>query len=90
MHPDSLAIAQEAARDAGLSLDRIVLFDVKGTPARVLEQHETVGGLVAHGLRNKTRYTERKLAPGEGRTKLAFLSFSSGTTGRPKVMIACA
>lgn len=85
-HPDALPIAQEAARAAGLAPERIILFDVKGTPSHVLEQHETVSSLLAYGLRNKTQYTERKLAPGEGRTKLAFLSFSSGTTGRPKVL----
>lgn len=31
-------------------------------------------------------YTERALRPGEGKTKLAFLSFSSGTTGKPKAV----
>ena len=41
--------------------------------------------LIALGRASKPNFVERKLAPGEGRTKLAFLSFSSGTTGRPKV-----
>ncbi|KJA20114.1 hypothetical protein HYPSUDRAFT_43470 [Hypholoma sublateritium FD-334 SS-4] len=86
VHPDALPIAREAARAADLSPERIVLFDVEGTSAHVREQHETVSSLIAFGLRNKTHYTERKLAPGEGRTKLAFLSFSSGTTGRPKAV----
>lgn len=41
--------------------------------------------LVEEGVGRKKCYTERRLAPGEARTKIAFLSFSSGTTGRPKV-----
>ncbi|KAF8968998.1 phenylacetyl-CoA ligase [Flammula alnicola] len=86
VHPESLPIALEAAHDAGLSPDRIILFDVKGIPEKVRENHETVSSLLEFGLRNKTNYTERSLAPGEGKTKLAFLSFSSGTTGRPKAV----
>ena len=30
-------------------------------------------------------YVEYKLKPGEGKTAIAFLCFSSGTTGNPKV-----
>lgn len=86
MHPEALAIASDTARAAGLSSDRIVVFDVKGvTTAEMLENHESVSSLVEFGLRNKVQYADRVLAPGEAKTKLAFLSFSSGTTGRPKV-----
>lgn len=42
--------------------------------------------LIADGLRKVISYTERRLGPGEGKTKLAFLSFSSGTTGKPKAV----
>ena len=84
-HPESLPIALKAAHAAGLSSGRIILFDAKGISDEVHQNHETVGTVLEFGLRNKTVYSERILAPGEGRTKLAFLSFSSGTTGRPKV-----
>lgn len=84
-HPESLPIALKAAHAAGLSSGRIILFDAKGISDEVHQNHETVGSVLEFGLRNKTVYGERILAPGEGRTKLAFLSFSSGTTGRPKV-----
>ena len=84
-HPELLPIALKAARTAGLSSDRIVLFDAEGISDEVYRNHETVGGVLEFGLRNKTVYTDRILGPGEGRTKLALLSFSSGTTGRPKV-----
>jgi len=88
VHPDSLEIGLEAARLAGLPSDRVVLFDVPGRISNEMYQnHETVGRILEYGLRNKTSYTDRKLAPGEGKTKLALLSFSSGTTGRPKVSI---
>lgn len=41
--------------------------------------------LVEEGLARPTSFVERTLAPGEAKTKLAFLSCSSGTTGKPKV-----
>ncbi|PPQ73368.1 hypothetical protein CVT24_008585 [Panaeolus cyanescens] len=86
VHPDALSIALSAAQQAGLSKDRVVIFDTPGIPRDVYDSHETVGRLMEFGLRNKTVYKERRLSPGEGRTKLAFLSFSSGTTGRPKAV----
>jgi len=49
----------------------------------------TVQSLIERGLGdlndNGPQFVERRLRKGEARTKLAFLSFSSGTTGRPKV-----
>jgi len=81
VHPDSLSIALAAAREVGLPSERIILFDVKD----IHNHHATIATLVEFGARNKTTYTERILKPGEGKTKLAFLSFSSGTTGQPKV-----
>ncbi|CAA7269124.1 unnamed protein product [Cyclocybe aegerita] len=86
VHPDSLPIAVIAAREASLSKDRIILFDTSSISKEMYDSYGTVGRLLDLGLRNKKAYFERKLAPGEGRTKLAFLSFSSGTTGRPKAV----
>ncbi|KAF8904128.1 phenylacetyl-CoA ligase, partial [Gymnopilus junonius] len=86
VHPDSLATALDTARKAGLAEDRIVLFDTNNITTDMYKKYETVGNLFEFGLRNKTSFTERTLAPGEGKTKLAFLSFSSGTTGRPKAV----
>ena len=49
----------------------------------------TVQSLIERGLGDLTvkgpRFVERMLQKGEAKTKLAFLSFSSGTTGKPKV-----
>ncbi|KAI0308291.1 amp dependent CoA ligase [Multifurca ochricompacta] len=83
-HPDSLDNAIKAAQQAGISLDRVIpLNTVHGAgPAIAPDLHE----LIAYGLGRQPNFTERKLDPGEGKTKIAFLSFSSGTTGRPKAV----
>jgi acyl-coenzyme A synthetase/AMP-(fatty) acid ligase len=46
-----------------------------------------VDDLIQNGLRSESNFVERKLQKGEAKTKVAFLSFSSGTTGKPKVRI---
>ncbi|KAI0741847.1 amp dependent CoA ligase [Daedaleopsis nitida] len=82
VHPDSLQVGLEAARKVGIRDDRIILFDfVKG------DKHLTVGDLVKDGLAQPKRYVEPRLKPGDSKTKLALLFFSSGTTGRPKAVM---
>ncbi|PIL27096.1 transporter [Ganoderma sinense ZZ0214-1] len=82
IHPDCLKVGLEAARKAGIRDDRIALFDaVPGNP------HVTIGELVKEGLTQPRRYVEPQLRPGEGKTKVALLLFSSGTTGRPKAVM---
>lgn len=83
-HPDSLNVALASAHAAGVPADRVILFDVEGADTA---QRLTVQALVSQGLASAPNFTERKLAPGEGKTKVAFLNFSSGTTGRPKVSV---
>ena len=82
MHPDSLAVGLAAARKAGIRDDRVVLFD-----AVAGDSHLTVHDLVAEGLIQPKRFVEPRLKPGEGKTKIALLFFSSGTTGRPKAVM---
>ncbi|KAF8840771.1 phenylacetyl-CoA ligase [Paxillus ammoniavirescens] len=82
-HPDSLPVALSAARETGLHSDRIVMFDT-GSCKNL--QTDTVETLITQGLASPPRFTERKLRSGEGKTKVAFLSFSSGTTGKPKAV----
>lgn len=79
-HPLFLNTAQLAARKAGIAQDRIVLMETALRQAHSTF-HTTLGELVAFGLQNPTSFSERQFKPGEGRTALAFLSFSSGTTG---------
>ncbi|KAI0827404.1 amp dependent CoA ligase [Trametes gibbosa] len=81
-HPVCLPIALEAARSAGIPPDRVVVFDAAPGADNV-----TVHALVAEGLELTQQFVERRLQPGEGKRKLAFLSFSSGTTGRPKAVM---
>lgn len=70
-----------------LPLDRIVLLEsVPGKDNSV--EFATVTRLIEASAKAKKTYTERKLKKGEGKTKLAFLSFSSGTTGLPKVSLS--
>ncbi|KAH9081565.1 amp dependent CoA ligase [Lactarius deliciosus] len=82
-HPDSLKVALLAAQNAGIPPDRVIPLDtIHGPrPSTIApDLHE----LITYGLAHQPYFVERALQPGEGRTKIAFLSFSSGTTGKPK------
>ena len=84
VHPDALEGAVAAARQVGIPFDRVIPLDAihgqrSSTVAPDLHQ------LIAYGLAHPPHFVERRLRPGEGKTKVAFLSFSSGTTGKPKV-----
>ena len=81
-HPELLRTAVSAARQAGVAASRVVALDV-GVCAHT---HVTVEALVQEGLR-MPGVVERRLAPGEARSKIAFVNFSSGTTGKPKVCV---
>jgi 4-coumarate--CoA ligase len=82
VHPDALGVAQSAATLAKIPSERIICFDVKGSNNK---EHLTVDQIIEEGKKKPQAYEEKKLKKGEAKTKLAFLSFSSGTTGRPKV-----
>ncbi|KAG8214730.1 hypothetical protein J3R82DRAFT_9818 [Butyriboletus roseoflavus] len=80
-HPVSLSTAVSAARQAGIPDTRIVVLgEVPGSA------HTTVEALIQEGLRMGQCFVERKLKPGEAKSKIAFLNFSSGTTGKPKAV----
>ncbi|KAH9178629.1 amp dependent CoA ligase [Lactarius sanguifluus] len=82
-HPDSLKVALLAAQNAGVPPDRVIPLDTIHGPRPSMiapDLHE----LITYGLAHQPYFVERALRPGEGRTKIAFLSFSSGTTGKPK------
>ncbi|KAK0208848.1 amp dependent CoA ligase [Desarmillaria ectypa] len=76
-----LPTAIEAARAVGISKDHIVLIDGPGHNA-----YTSVENLMEYGNSKPINFTERRLSPGESKTKLAFLSFSSGTTGKAKAV----
>ncbi|KAH7913981.1 hypothetical protein BJ138DRAFT_1144920 [Hygrophoropsis aurantiaca] len=77
-HPVSLDTALTAARAAGIPADRVLTFGQS--------KQRTVDSVISEGLAHDPNFVERKLAPGEGQTKIAFLNFSSGTTGKPKAV----
>ena len=99
LHPDSLSVGLAAARAAGIRSDRIVLFDrphaadLTSPPPAAAELGVDVRALITleelvhEGLAQPRRWAEPRLKPGEGKTKLALLFFSSGTTGRPKAVM---
>ncbi|KAH6916916.1 phenylacetyl-CoA ligase [Coprinopsis sp. MPI-PUGE-AT-0042] len=80
-HPTCLKTAKEAAKAAGLPSSAIVLIDSRGPKG-----FTTTDELVRFGSTERDFYEEIRLKPGEARTKLAFLCFSSGTTGKPKAV----
>jgi 4-coumarate--CoA ligase len=82
-HPGVFNTVLQAARKVGLPADRIALLGSAAKSASLVQP--TLDDLVAEGLSKEPHFVERKLAPMEAKTKVAFLSFSSGTTGRPKV-----
>ncbi|GLB45474.1 putative AMP-binding enzyme [Lyophyllum shimeji] len=85
VHPDALDTARSAARATKFPSDKIVLLNTgTSSPGNVL----TVNTLIQQGLSipKDQAFVERRLRPGEAKTKLAFLSFSSGTTGKPKAV----
>ena len=83
-HPESLSVALSAARTTKLPAGHIILFNVDGASYGA---QTTVQNVIDEGLASASTFQERMLQPGEGKTKVAFLNFSSGTTGRPKVWI---
>ncbi|KAK0439840.1 phenylacetyl-CoA ligase [Armillaria borealis] len=84
-HPDTLNIAVSAAEanNGGVLLDRIVLLGARTQSNPTNSSYVTLHELVALGLSKPLTYFESKI---NGKTKLAFLSFSSGTTGKPKAV----
>ncbi|KAI0706143.1 phenylacetyl-CoA ligase [Cytidiella melzeri] len=82
-HSASLKTAEQAARDAGIPPSRIVILD---SPEVNSGQYTTLERMISEGLLKLPTFEERRLKPGEAKTKIALLNFSSGTTGRPKAV----
>ncbi|KAG8960122.1 hypothetical protein FRC05_007047 [Tulasnella sp. 425] len=90
VHPTCLQVGLAAARASGLSADRVILMaPPTSSPTNSNMALPTVEELVQEGLRLPLppAFVEKRLTPGESQRKIAFLSFSSGTTGKPKLSI---
>ena len=79
VHSQFLHTAQGAAKVVGIPQDRIILL--QNTPKNT---HMTIGQLIELGSKQASNLMAKCLRPGEARSKLALLSFSSGTTGQCK------
>ncbi|KAI0706142.1 amp dependent CoA ligase [Cytidiella melzeri] len=79
----NLSAAVIAAQTAGIPLERVITID---TPPLYNMTHESVEHLISAGLSSPLSFNERRLRAGEAKTKMAFLCFSSGTTGKPKAV----
>ncbi|KAF8120501.1 hypothetical protein EV363DRAFT_1189378, partial [Boletus edulis] len=84
-HSEALPVALSACRTTMLPAHRIILFNVDGAS---YDAHTTVQDVrvIDEGLTSTSTFQERVLQPGEAKTKVAFLNFSSGTTGKPKAI----
>ncbi|KAF9465774.1 hypothetical protein BDZ94DRAFT_303366 [Collybia nuda] len=82
-HSSTLETARSAARIAGIPTDRVILLD---RPHSYPTQIPCIRDLIQDGLTQESVFIERDLEPGEGKTKVALLSWSSGTTGSPKAV----
>lgn len=83
-----LDVALEAARLYGLPDDRVVLLDAPDRtlgPVRNPPTRDTVPDLINKGSNQPYCFVEPVFRAGEGKTRVALLSWSSGTTGTPKV-----
>ncbi|KAI0757796.1 phenylacetyl-CoA ligase [Daedaleopsis nitida] len=81
-HPGLLAVATAAGQAMNISQDRFLLLESHLAPESTLP---SVGSLI-NVHKQYLPYTEHKLGPGEGKTTVAFLYYSSGTTGNPKAV----
>ncbi|KAF5323577.1 hypothetical protein D9611_005726 [Ephemerocybe angulata] len=80
-HPQCLSTAAAAAKVVGLSQTSIILL------SRGAGDYANVEELVSFGAGRPENYKPVRLQPGEGRSALAFLALSSGTTGKPKAVV---
>jgi acyl-CoA synthetase (AMP-forming)/AMP-acid ligase II len=78
---EGLPVASAAAAAAGIEKCRMIL--INGAAALNSDDPPSIEYLINRGKLLPPFY-QRPLAPGGAKTKLAFLNFSSGTTGLPK------
>ncbi|KAH9964240.1 amp dependent CoA ligase [Russula dissimulans] len=82
VHTQFLKNATEACKDVGIPPERIVIIDQTTFDA----PHVTIEQLTQDGLTHDVNFVECKLGAGEGKSKIAFLCLSSGTSGPPKAV----
>ncbi|BGP38030.1 hypothetical protein JCM10449v2_001957 [Rhodotorula kratochvilovae] len=90
VHPNSVETTVKACEIAGFSTELLVLIRPPGeSPANTKSRASgfpTIDDLIS-STRNKPLPPKVSIKPDEARTRLALLSFSSGTTGVPKAVM---
>jgi hypothetical protein len=86
VHSFALSLALEAAISVGLPMHRIILLDRAPLSLPIICKFLNVHELILMGERLPRNCRQCVLQPGEGKTKVALLCWSSGTTGKPKVL----
>ncbi|KAJ7098381.1 hypothetical protein C8R44DRAFT_811481 [Mycena epipterygia] len=90
VHPDLRDIAQASARNVGLPPARVVVLGSEDDNTLEAQDPDlgTIAGLISYGLSldSAPLGRGRRLIEGEGRTKIAFLTLSSETGRKPKIL----
>lgn len=79
-----LDIALKAAKSVGITEDKIYLLEIPGPPKSV--SFATVSDLIEQG-QNLPELEPLRWTKGQGARQVAFLSYSSGTSGLPKAVM---
>jgi long-subunit acyl-CoA synthetase (AMP-forming) len=79
-HSLTLETALKAAKLAGLPSDRVIILDLNPSLNVI-----SAATLISDSISRGSKFVKKQLGPGEGKTKIAALCLSSGTTGLPKV-----
>ncbi|KAF9474049.1 acetyl-CoA synthetase-like protein [Pholiota conissans] len=86
-HSATLEVVLEAAQTVNLSSNRVVLLDHVDSGQTIgIMDIQNIPGLIYLGGQKTRAFYERTLKAGEGKTKIALLCWSSGTTGKPKAV----
>ncbi|KAJ7855944.1 amp dependent CoA ligase [Mycena olivaceomarginata] len=80
-HSDSLETARKAGKLAGIPPDRVLILD--SDPKL---DATSVATLISGSISAGSTFVPKRLRPGEGKTKVAALYMSSGTTGPQKAV----
>ncbi|EUC61072.1 acetyl-CoA synthetase-like protein [Rhizoctonia solani AG-3 Rhs1AP] len=87
VHPTNIEVALKAAQEVGIEKSHIIsLMSANTQRNAIIHEFLSIDQLVDEGLASGKHFTEKILSPGENKIKIAFYSFSSGTTGRPKAV----
>ena len=86
-HPTCFTTARAAGQKVGLTDDFLILLEKSNMS--LSGSTPTVEQLITFGSSKSETFKPLHLKAGEAKTTLAFLSFSSGTTGKSMLYVVC-